>query len=1033
MPTLDLKPNHKAVKDYYAGLEEFHRVGVTHEMAVRSAFQRLLEHCCKKSKWTFVGEYKYVRKGRRPLSVDGAAVDGFRIPQAYWEAKDTDDDLPKEVQKKFEKGYPRNNIVFQSPDRAILWQDSREVLDEDITRPDTLVYVVKELFGYRSESQLEWDIAVEEFKPHIPEVAATVVQLIEIERKENKSFVQAFNTFADVCRSSINPNLSDAAVEEMLVQHLLTERIFRKVFHNSEFTDRNIIAREIERVIHALTSRKFSREEFLRPLDRFYGALEKRAETLDDYSHQQTFLNTVYEKFFQGFAVEVADTHGIVYTPQPIVDFMVRSVEEILKKEFGKSLSDEGVHMIDPFVGTGNFITRMMREIKKTSLPQKYAHELHCNEVMLLPYYIASMNIEHEYYERTGQYKPFEGICLVDTFELAEDRDQSGAQPLLGTVFSQENTERIERLSETKLFVVIGNPPYNAHQINENDKNKNRKYKTMDRRVADTYSRDGTAANKNALSDPYVKAIRWASDKILANGEGIVAFVSNSSFVSDVGFDGMRKHLLRDFDLLYVLDLGGNVRKNPKISGTTHNVFGIQIGVSINLLIRLRNNEPKGRIFYFHVDEFLKKEEKFSLLEWCGACSGVKWQEMSPDNKHTWLTMGIESDFDECLPTGTRETKAGTGNSLFRLFSAGVNTSRDSWLYNFSETQLVTSLHRLIETYNDNSIRWSRTFPNPDVDIFVEENPSKIAWSEGLKKLLQRGVRLEFDRSAIRQAIYRPFATTNLYFSNELSERRYQMFRLFPTVSSQRENLAICLTGIASEKPFMVMMSNKIVDYHLVGAGSSTQCFSFYIYEEDGTNRCDNLSDWALEQFKSTLKVVVDKWQIFHYIYGLLHSPAYREKYQANLKRELPRIPLPKTIEQFSAFASAGERLADLHVNYEDQQEFPLEKIENPDAPLNWRVTKMKLTKDKTAIVYNEFLTVAGIPFEVFDYKLGNRSALEWIIDRYQVRTDKRSGIVNDPNRTDDPEYIVRLIGKIITVSIETMKIVNSLPGLFDE
>jgi len=615
MTQLDLKPNSKAVKDYYLGLEEFGRLGVTHETAVRSAFQRLLEHCCRRVGWTFVGEYKYARKGRRPLSIDGAAVDLFNIPQAYWEAKDTQDDLPAEVTKKFDKGYPKNNILFQSPQRVILWQNSRPVLDEDITKADTLIYAVKELFAYRSESQRDWEAAVNEFKPHIPDIAAKVVELIEIERKDNRAFVQAFNSFAEVCRSSINPNLSDAAVEEMLVQHLLTERIFRKVFHNSEFTDRNIIAHEIERVIHALTSRKFSREEFLRPLDRFYGALEKRAETLDDYSQQQTFLNTVYEKFFQGFAVKQADTHGIVYTPQPIVDFMVRSVEEILKREFGKSLSDEGVHIIDPFVGTGNFITRIMREIKKTALPHKYANELHCNEVMLLPYYIASMNIEHEYYERTDNYEPFEGICLVDTFELAEDKQ-------LSLMFTEKNTERVEKLRKTKLFVIIGNPPYNTAQVNENDNNKNRKYKTMDRRVAETYSADSKATLRNKLSDPYVKAIRWASDKILENGEGIVAFVSNNSFVDNVAFDGMRKNLLQDFSLVYILDLGGNVRKNPKISGTTHNVFGIQVGVSINLFVRLSEAPDRTRIFYSRMDDFWRKEDRFSFLEAAqlGAC-----------------------------------------------------------------------------------------------------------------------------------------------------------------------------------------------------------------------------------------------------------------------------------------------------------------------------------------------------------------------------------------------------------------------------
>jgi len=393
---LELKTTHKPVRDYYQRLEEFHRLGVSHEGAVSSAFQRLLEHCSRSVGWTFVGQYPYLRRGRRPLSIDGAAVDDFNIAQAYWEAKDTHDDLPTEVEKKFEVGYPRDNILFQSPDRAILWQNSREVFNEKIDNPETLVYIVKGLFEYRSRSQLDWEQAVDEFKPHIPEVARKVVELIEIERRENPRFVKSFNAFAGVCRSSVNPNLSDAAVEEMLVQHMLTERIFRKVFHNSDFANRNIIAREIEKVIQSLTSRKFSREEFLRDLDRFYGALEQRAETLDDYSQQQTFLNTVYEKFFQGFAIKVADTHGIVYTPQPIVDFMVNSVEEILKREFGKSLSDEGVHIIDPFVGTGNFITNIMRKIKTTALPYKYANELHCNEVMLLPYYIASMNIEHE-------------------------------------------------------------------------------------------------------------------------------------------------------------------------------------------------------------------------------------------------------------------------------------------------------------------------------------------------------------------------------------------------------------------------------------------------------------------------------------------------------------------------------------------------------------------------------------------------------------------------------------------------------------
>lgn len=1020
MIDLDLKPSSKPVKDYYVGLAEFEKLGVTHETAVRSAFQRLMEHCCRRVGWTFVGEYPYKRKDQRSLSIDGAAVDGFNIPHGYWEAKDMGDDLPKEVRKKFEKGYPRNNILFQNPQRVILWQDSRQVLDEDITKPDTLIYVVKQLFEYETETQRDWEVAVEDFKSHIPEIAAKAVGLIEEERKDNKSFVQAFNTFAEVCRASINPNLADAAVEEMLVQHLLTERIFRKVFHNSEFTDRNIIAHEIERVIHALTSRKFSREEFLKQLDRFYVALERRAEALDDYTQKQTFLNTVYEKFFQGFAVKQADTHGIVYTPQPIVDFMVRSVEEILSREFGKSLSDEGVHIIDPFVGTGNFITRVMRQIKKTALPHKFANELHCNEVMLLPYYIASMNIEHEYYDQTGEYKPFEGICLVDTFELAEEKQQS-------FMFTTENTERVERLRRTKIFVIIGNPPYNSHQVNENDDNKNRKYKIMDRRVAETYSADSKATLRNKLSDPYVKAIRWASDKILDNGEGIVAFVSNNSFVDNVAFDGMRSHLLKDFNLIYVVDLKGNIRKDSMRDGISlgekNTVFGLSamVGVSISFFIKKREC-AEHNVLYTAADFRATRDEKFRLLETAGQVYNAPVERLIPDRKHTWLTEGLSGDFESMLPTVSKE-----GDSLFTLSSLGVSTNRDAWVYNFDVEELCRNIQRTIEVYDQQLYSYGRSSQEVGVDAFLLGDNSKISWSEALKKRLQRGTIIEFRKAGVRKALYRPFSTPFLYFDPDLIDRCAHMAKILPTPASESENRLICVTGVGSRKHFQCLMTNRIADLHSV---SDTQCFPFYIYDEDGSNRRENLTDWAVEQFSSALAASVDKWQIFHYVYGLLHSPEYRTKYEANLKRELPRIPLPKSLEQFHAFVAAGERLADLHVNYESQPEYTLEKIEAPEKKLDWRVEKMKLTKDKTAIVYNDFLTLAGIPAEAFEYRLRNRPALQWIIDQYQVRTDKRSGIVNDPNRTDDPQYIVKLIGKVITVSLETVKIVKALPSL---
>ena len=599
MPSLNLKPTHKPIKNYYAALDQFDRLGVTHETAVRSAFQSLLQHYGGKLKWALVPEYQINRQERR-IIVDGALIDNFNLIHGYWEAKDIHDDLRTEVQRKFESGYPRDNILFQTPHHAILWQNAQPVLDVDLTNPTELIRTLETFLSYSPPEYTDWEEAVAQFKTVVPELGESLANIIQSERETNPRFKTAFAEFYEKCRQAINPNLVEAAVEKMLIQHLLTERIFRTVFDNPDFTRRNVIAVEIEKVIDALTSESFSRDSFLHSLDHFYAAIERTAATISDFNQKQGFLNTVYEQFFQGFSVKIADTHGIVYTPQPIVDFMVRSVEEILKAEFNRSLSDSGVHIIDPFVGTGNFIVRIMRAIRKTALVEKYQSELHCNEVMLLPYYIASMNIEHEFYEATGKYQPFEQICLVDTFELAEDTDYYA-----DSLFTADNTRRVESQKETPMFVILGNPPYNAKQIKENDNNRNRKYLTMDARVRETYAQDSIATNSNALADPYVKAIRWASDRI--GDEGVVAFVTNSSFLDGVAFDGMRKHLREDFHAIYVLDLGGNALKGLAVSDA--NVFGIRVGVSINLFVKTAQtiaaknedsaNSVRPSIFYF--------------------------------------------------------------------------------------------------------------------------------------------------------------------------------------------------------------------------------------------------------------------------------------------------------------------------------------------------------------------------------------------------------------------------------------------------
>lgn len=1021
---LELNVNNKAVKDYYKSLEDFDALFITKETAVRSSFQHLLEYCCKQTGLKFVPEYSLHRKGLKALSVDGAILDAFSLPHAYWEAKDIHDDLQKEVEKKLALGYPKDNILFQTPERAILWQNGRQVDSADITHPGVLVNLLKELFNFRQGVQHDWETAVDEFKPKIPELAKTVVALIDVERKDNKKFVQAFNSFATLCRTAINPNLSDMAVEEMLVQHLLTERIFRKVFHRSDFTSRNIIAAEIEQVITTLISRKFSRDEFLRPLDRFYVALEKRAEALEDYHQKQHFLNTVYENFFQGFALNVADTHGIVYTPQPIVDFMVRSVEEILQAEFGKSLGDKGVNILDPFVGTGNFITRVMREIKKTQLEYKFSRELHCNEVMLLPYYIASMNIEHQFYEITGEYKQFEGICLVDTFELAETKNDS-----LG-LFTEKNTERVKKQQNTPLFVIIGNPPYNANQANENDNNKNRKYPAIEQRVKDTYIKDSKARLLNKLSDPYVKAIRWASDKIGDNGEGVVAFVTNNSFLDAIAFDGMRKHLHDNFSKLYILDLKGNARTSgEKRRMEGGNIFDdlIRVGISINFFVK-SNGSKKGLIFVHCVNDYLKSPAKKSILENAGSFSKITWKAVQSNAVNSWLNEGLEAGFGGLLKLGEKAGKGATNeDTVFELFSLGVATNRDSHVYSFNHEWLKVHVNRFIEIYNQTVDKAKRKKAKFTAEEVIDTSDAGIKWTRQTKAELEKGKSCDLHPKSFRHSLYRPYTKMHLYFDNFWNEEQYRLNQIFPVKENELENRAICLSGIGSSKPFQCLMTNIIPDLHLMG---DTQCFPLYTYNEDGTNRKDNMSDWALRIFREKFGKKVSKEDIFYYTYGLLHSPQYRNKYKANMRQELPRLPVAKDVESFQAFVKAGKKLADLHVNYEQQKEYPLERIEATGEKLNWRVEKMKFSKDKTAIIYNDFLALAGIPSKAHEYRLGNRSALEWIVDQYRVSVDKRSEIQTDPNDFSNNDYIVNLICKVVMVSIETVKIVENLPDI---
>ena len=1032
MPTLNLKPTHKAITTYYDALDRYRQHGVTHETAVRAAFQALLEACARQVNWTLICEQTLRIPGRNPIRLDGALLDEHSLPCGTWEAKGVKGNLRAEVQNKFDVGYPQDNILFQTPERAILYQNGREVMDADITEPETLVTVLKAFFAYERAHAAQWHAAVARFKDIVPELGTEAAELIKTQHRTNAQFRADFAAFHQLCQAAINPNLSEAAVEEMLVQHLLTERIFRTVFEDPGFAHRNVIAREIENVLRGPLAKAYNRGTFLQRLSPFYREIEREAATLVDFSQKQHFLNTVYEQFFQGFSVKNADTHGIVYTPQPIVDFMVKSVSHVLETEFDRSLSDEGVHIIDAFVGTGNFIVRLMREINPFHLKAKYLDELWCNEVLLLPYYVANLNIEHEFYAITDEYLPFEGISLVDTFELAEERQLS--------LLTAENTARVEKQKASPMFVVIGNPPYNAGQVNENDNNKNRKYPAMDKRVEETYVKGSRATLRKALYDPYVKSLRWASDRI--GKEGIVALVTNNSFIAGIAFDQMRRQLAADFDDIYVLDLGGNARTDTLVSDAS--VFGIQVGVSINLFVKnpsrrvlpvLTQPNSKARIFYYRTDDAWDKHQKFEFLAQTEHIGNVPWQTLKPDARHTWLTEGLNSEFLTFLPMGSKaakRTKSEPEGVIFHTYSTGVNTSRDAWVCNFNKHALTENVQQMINTYNSEVQRWrgveDKTAHN--VNDFVDADDKKIKWSRDLKAKLKRGKLAEYAEEKVREKLYRPFTKTNLFFDRVLNDVVGGFPAIFPTPDTETENRVICV-NVTRERPFMCLMANRLPNLVMTGGfGSPAQCFPFYLYDEDGTNRRENITDWAVQNFRAHYADdSIGKWEIFHYTYGLLHHPDYRERYAADLKRDLPHIPFAA---DFWAFADAGAKLAELHVNYETQPQYPLDFVSEPDVPFNLRVEKMRLSPDKTRLKYNASLTLAGIPSEALEYRLGKRSALEWVLDQYRVKVDThRSEIVNDANDVENPRYIVELIGRVITVSLETVGIVEGLPQLF--
>ena len=1015
----------KLIEKYYADLKDLAHQNVMYEMGTRPAFHALLAAGAKEHGWTLIAEHekKVGGAGGRIIRPDGTFKDTLNLVRGYWEAKDTDDDLEKEIEKKRKAGYPFNNIIFEDNATAILYQHGQRTLSADMKDPAKLQDLLLWFFRHVEPEIQEFEQAIDEFKERVPELAEGLKKKIDESHRTNPAFSKAFADFFELCKTSLNPNLSQSAVDEMLIQHILTERLIRGIFDNPEFVRRNVIAAEVEKVMLAMTSQSFDRNTYLRELDRFYVAIERAARTMTDFSDKQHFLNTVYERFFQGYSVKLADTMGIVYTPQEIVDFMCASVAEVLEKEFGKKLWSDDVCIIDPCTGTGNFVVNLIRRMPKNKLEEVYRKRLFANEIMLLPYYIAALNIEHAYFEQTGRYEPFEGLCFVDTLDLAEH-----SQSQLGFMTAR-NSERVERQKRSPITVVIGNPPYNAAQADETDNNKNRTYGTIDHRISETYLK-ANSAQKTKLYDPYVRFFRWATDRLEAR-DGIVCFVTNNSFLHQTACDGLQKCLAKEFTAIYHLDLRGNVRQNPTLSGTAYNVFGIQVGVGITIAVRNGNKRPAS-VHYDALPLELRRYDKLTAVAAFGTSSKVPWQTSVPRDDLLWLRSGTEEEFAKLTPVATKEGKSGTcpvtKQFLFQDFSLGVSTNRDDVVYGWRTADVADRVERFCDDYNAEVDRYRRKGHDADVDSFVDY--SRVKWSSTLKNKLKRGMEANFHQNATRLSLYRPFARKNLYFDPALVDRPGQMRRFLPTTASETENVLICVPTVGNRaKAYTALAVNLLPNLNLSSL-DGFQCFPFYVYDDDGSDRRENITDWALDQFRTLYKnKKIDKWSIFYYVYGLLHHPGYCEKFAANLKRELPRIPYAP---DFWAFSKAGKALAGLHLDYEKLKPWDLQLIETPGLPLSYRVDdKMRLAKNKASLTVNKSLTLSGIPPEAFAYRLGNRSAIHWVIDQYQVYTDPRSAITSDPNRQDDPEYIVRLVGQVIRVSIESVAIIKSLPHDF--
>ena len=956
------------------------------------------------------------------------------MPFGYWEAKDEKDDLDAEIATKLRRGYPQDNIIFEDSTKAILVQDRQEVYRSPVDDVKALEKLLDLFFGYERAEITEFRKAVDQFKTDLPMVLEALRSMIERAHKREPEFRKAAEEFLKHAQEAINPSLSEADVREMLIQHILTEDVFTAVFPGTPFHRDNNVARELYK-LESTFFKGDTKYQTLKGMEPYYAAIRSAAAQIVTHHEKQTFLKVIYENFYKVYNPKAADRLGVIYTPNEIVRFIIESAGWLCEKHFKRNLIDRDVEILDPAAGTGTFICEMLEHFRgqPAKLKHKYLEELHANEVAILPYYVANLNIEATYAAIAGEYVEYPNLCFVDTLDntYALRKYRGHMDDLFGSL-SDDNVRRIRRQNSRKISVIIGNPPYNANQLNENENNKNREYPEIDKRIKETYIAASTA-QKTKLYDMYARFFRWASDRLAENG--ILAFITNRGFIDRRTYDGFRKSIEREFNEIYVVDLGGDVRDNPKLSGTKHNVFGIQTGVAISLMVK-RQKAQGCRIFYARRSEFETAEDKLAFLG-NAKLRRFDFEEIRSDTKHNWINLA-QNDFDSLIPVAAKDVKSamkvGQEKAIFKLFSLGVVTNRDEWVYDEDQKQLERKVNDFIKTYEAERTRWHSAGRPKKTGDFVSRT---IKWTSELEAHMANGDSLLFAKNRVRSAVYRPFCKRFTYYDSIITHRIYQQDRIFP-IEGMWTNTVIAYTQPGSQKPFMVGAVDHLLDLHFVGAAAGTECLPRYHYENG--RPLDNITDWAFEQFKKRYQSgqgkkaeAISKDAIFHYVYGVLHDPFYRDKYALNLKREFPRIPFYK---DFWQWAHWGKELMDLHIGYESVTPAKLKRIEVPDdkARKAGLAPKCVLNADKDGgrIMIDSETTLTGIPTEAWDYRLGNRSALEWILDQYKEKKPKDPTIrekFNTYRFANYKENVIDLIKRVTTVSVMTVAILESMKG----